>query len=286
VSDDFPQRPRLEASGVLLPAAIEVSILILSAVLFLLAPSAARARDCGDNVAGSRVACACGDTVISDTILTASDPVVQGRCPRGGLVVRANELAETLTLDLHGLSIVGSGAGDGILVRAGGSDGAVVTGGSGEHRAEVVGFSNGIHVPDGRTVRRIEKLELKGQRRHGLLLHTAGTMVLDVRATHNGGDGLYVYGQGGRLLGIDASDNAGAGLRVQTRYTIVRADARRNSESGIVVRGYRDDLSESVANDNKGYGVVLSGSNNKLEHVETTGNSRGGIGSSNGRDHS
>jgi len=279
VFDDRHRRPHGRAWAVAARTAIAVSLLFFF-------PLVARARDCGDNVAGSRIACACGDTVISDTVLAVSDPVVNGRCPHGGLVIDANPFAETLTLDLHGLSLVGTGEGDGILVHSGGSDGAVITGGAGDHRAQVVGFSDGIHVPTGRSVRRIEKLEIKGQRRHGLLLQMTGTLVLDVRATRNGGDGLRVSGQGGRLLGIEASENAGAGLRVQTRYTIIRADARRNADSGIVLHGYRDDVSECVANDNKGFGIILGGSNNKLDRVETTGNSRGGIGTINRRDQS
>jgi parallel beta-helix repeat protein len=95
-----------------------------------------------------------------------------------------------------------------------------------------------------------------------------------------------VSGQGGRLLGIEASENAGAGLRVQTRYTIIRADARRNADSGIVLHGYRDDLSDCVANDNKGFGIILGGDNNKFDRVETTGNSRGDLGTIHRRDQS
>ncbi len=89
-------------------AAIVVASFLLS--------GAAAAAPCGDDVKGVRVACHCGDTVVSDTRLRPEDPVVSGRCPLDGLAIRADALAESITLDLAGLSLVGTGAGIGLEV--------------------------------------------------------------------------------------------------------------------------------------------------------------------------
>ena len=91
----------------------------------------AHARECGDFPDRDRVPCACGDTVVTDTVLSPGDPIVSGRCSFDGLRLRASALAETIKLDLAGLAIVGTGAGVGLQVDRGGSEGALVTGGEG-----------------------------------------------------------------------------------------------------------------------------------------------------------
>jgi hypothetical protein len=248
---------------------------LLALAGFLTSSVPAFAKDCGDDLGGQRVACGCGDTVVSDTVLRPEDPVVRGRCPEDGLVVRARGLAETIRLDLAGLSIVGSGVGDGIAVVAGGSDGAVLTGGSAERRGEIVGFGTGVNVRTARAARRIESLEVEGQRHEGLLLRSAGTFVTGVRAIRNGGDGVRVSGEGGRLFDIEAIENKGAGVRVISSYTMVAARAERNREHGIVVRGAHVTLDGSSATNNTGYGVLVGGRHCDTDDVVTAGNSRG-----------
>lgn len=235
------------------------------------------AKECGDDVRGERVACACGDSVVSDTRLQVQDPVVRGRCSGDGLTLHAQPFDESLVLDLAGLSIVGSGFGNGIAVTSGGSDGAVIVGGTKDRRGQIVGFGTGVRVRSGRTLRRIETLDLDGQRHDGLTLLSAGTFVVDVRASRNGGDGIRVAGQGGRLLGVEATENRRAGLRVSSRYTVVEARAEHNGEHGIVLRGARVDLRGSVATRNRGFGIVMSGYGHSTEGVVTDGNEIGGI---------
>lgn len=50
-----------------------VAVLVTVATTALAAP-------CGDALDGRRVACRCGDTVVTDTRLLATDPVVTTRC--------------------------------------------------------------------------------------------------------------------------------------------------------------------------------------------------------------
>jgi hypothetical protein len=204
--------------------------------------------------------------------------VVARRCPFDGLRVRAGDDAETLILDLNGLSIVGSGVGTGIEVQRGGSEGASIRGGTSSRRGEVVGFGVGIKGRTPQAIRRIESVEVEGQRQEGLMLRSAGLMVFDVAAVRNGGDGFRVVGQGGRLLGVEAIENAGAGLRIFAKDLIVEARAERNRRSGIVLSGLRNDLTRSVATGNHGYGVLLSGATNVAEGVIAEGNTAAAVG--------
>lgn len=60
--------------------------------------------------------CECGDTVISDTTLNSTHPVIfdppDTPCPGDGLIVQAG-----VKLDLNGRVIAGSGTGTGVLIR-------------------------------------------------------------------------------------------------------------------------------------------------------------------------
>jgi hypothetical protein len=229
-----------------------------------------------------RVGCACGDTVVSSTVLRASDPVVGKRCPLDGLLVRADRSLETLVLDLNGLSLRGSGVGTGLEVERGGSEGAAIIGGHAGRRGEIVGFGIGIRVRSPTAVRRIEALEVEGQRNEGILLRTAGAMVLDVTVARNGGDGIRVVGQGGRLLGIDANENRGAGLRIAAKDLIVEARAERNGRHGIVASGLRNDFSRSYAGNNRGFGILFGGNGSSAQGAQVEGNSLAGIAHRNG----
>jgi hypothetical protein len=274
-SDASGQRPRGPAVG---DSAAASTVLQWGAALgMLLLASLVDAGQCGDDIAGKRVACACGDTVVSDTVLRRADPVVATRCYGGGLVVQADGMAETITLDLDGLTLIGTGAGDGIEVRAGGSEGAVLRGGSTKRAGQVVGFGTGIHVSRAGAARRIESLTVSGNRHDGILLRNAGTILLGIRAHRNGRDGIRATGQGGRFLGVETTENAGSGIQLSSRYTVVEATSERNRRHGISVRGSRNDLRRSVANDNKGYGILISGPKQETAGVMVERNGAGGI---------
>ncbi len=165
----------------------------------LLAAGAAEAT-CGDDVEGERVACTCGDVVVSDTKLTAEDPVIQTRCPSDGLLVRAASDAPSIRLDLAGLTIVGLGVGTGIQVIDGGSEGAVIVGGPEGKAGTVAGFRTGLRGHGQRSVAELRNLILKGNEADGLVLRgDGGTKIVDVIAETNGRDGLRLGGRGAEL---------------------------------------------------------------------------------------
>jgi hypothetical protein len=232
---------------------------------------------CGDDVGGTRVACACGDVVVSSTVLQASDPVVGARCPVDGLTVRAPLLAETITLDLAGLALRGSGAGVGITVEHGGSDGAIVRGGPEGKHGEIVGFGTGMLVVPTNGVRRVERLHVAGSRRDGLSVRSNGAMLIDVTANDNGGDGLSIKGRGGRFTGIEARRNHQAGARINSPGAIVSGNFSDNEGPGVIAAGRYSDLRGVVARDNGGHGVIARGEAVKTEGMVAEGNGGGRI---------
>jgi len=253
---------------------------VLATACFLVLAAAlvreARAARCGDDIAGRRLACSCGDTVVSDTTLRSTDPIFGSRCPDDGLVIESDPYSDGLTLDLAGLAIVGSGVGTGISIEGGGSDGAVVTGGA-ARRGQVVGFGTGIRVRRARAVRRIERLDLIGNRHDGLALRTAGTMIIGVEANRNGGDGIRVSGRGGRLVDVRSSENGRAGVRAFTLGTVFDVEATRNGVNGVIASGFHNDLTAVVVTSNTGYGLLLGGTGHRIEGVTAEGNTAGDI---------
>lgn len=251
--------------------------LLTIALLATLHANPTFAGDCGDDVGGVRIACACGDTVVSDTVLRATDPVLRMRCPGNGLVISAGRLAETLVLDLAGLALVGSGTGVGIDIDRGGNEGAAIVGGRDGRHGEVVAFNVGVRARRPAAVRRIEALDVKGNRREGLQLRTAGTMVIDVRAERNGTDGMRITGRGGRLVRVAAVENGATGIRAVVYDLMIAAEAARNGRHGIVVGGFHNDLRGSTAHDNGGHGVLLAGGRHLVDGLIAERNSGDGI---------
>jgi hypothetical protein len=192
-----------------------VSMMIVGLVAVVALATRAQAA-CGDDVDGRRVACRCGDVVVSDTVLQASDPVVSQRCAGDGLLVRARPGAASLTLDLAGMTIVGMGRGTGIRVIDGGTAGATITGGA-TASAEVAGFGTGFRARGQRSVRELHNVSFTANARDGVVLRGAATDVLGVAAERNGRDGMRVGGRGPRLDGVEAQQNARYGLRVTAR---------------------------------------------------------------------
>ncbi len=252
--------------------------LLLSAALML--PAAAHAGLCGDDVEGARVACSCGDTVVSDTTLRPSDPVTRERCPMDGLFVRAAAGAESIVLDLAGLSISGAGIGSGIRVLAGGDAGAVVTGGA-DGGAEVSGFSTGISGHGRKDVQELSGISARNNTREGIDLSASGLRLRDVTAERNGRDGFRLSGHdgvyeglvarnntragvvmtgSGSVLELDALNNGSHGARVSGRnHTLSAVDARLNGEDGLLITGTGHDLSGVRAVDNAGTDIARKG---------------------------
>ncbi len=236
--------------------------------------AAAHAGTCGDDVESRRVACACGDVVVSNVVLRPTDPVVRSRCMLDGLIVRAAGTADSITVDLGGQSIVGRGYGTGIRVEGGGSEGAVIVGGSGGTRGAVVGFGTGILSARAPELRRVERVDVRGSRHDGLFIRGAGTFLVGVHARANAGNGIHYSGTGGRLLDVEASENGKSGIVIASDRTSVEARVEHNARDGVVCTGSGNDLSAVEALGNARYGLLVRGRNNSVAGVRAENNGK------------
>lgn len=228
------------------------------------------AAPCGDDVDGRRVACRCGDTVISDTTLLPSDPVVTERCTLDGLVVRAAARSESIRLDLAGLSIQGSGVGAGIDVAYGGADGASIVGGPAGNRGSIAGFGVGLFNTWREALARVDRLEIYDNSAEGIRSVIAGTLFEDIEVRGNGRDGIHLKGTGGRLVAVRSRANGENGIRLFASNVAVDAVAEDNARSGIIADGDDNDLSSAEAGGNGRDGIVVRGlsKNSKVARSE------------------
>lgn len=210
---------------------------ILSITPLVLCAGVAAAANCGDDVNGQRVPCACGDTVVSDTRLVRTDPVVTQRCPEDGLTIRAAGQVESLTLDLAGLPVTGSGAGVGIRVINGGSLGAILIGGKDGALGQVAGFRVGVSARGSAGLRAAENLIVLGNEADGLRISGRGAALNGVVADDNGRSGVRAHGRDHSLEGVTAKGNQRYDLRVSGDGHFVGTDANTLNRGASRVTG-------------------------------------------------
>lgn len=204
---------------------------IFAVTALVLTAGVAAAGNCGDDVNGQRVPCACGDTVVSDTRLVKTDPVASQRCPDDGLTVRAAGQVESLTLDLAGLQVTGQGSGIGIHVLDGGSAGAILIGGNDGHPGQVAGFRVGVSARGSHTILAAENLLVVGNETDGLQVSGRGVGLSGVVSDDNGRSGIRARGRDHALEGVSAAGNGRYDLRVSGNGHYIGTD-ERTLESG------------------------------------------------------
>ena len=214
-------------------------------VLILLAHAAiAGAGVCGDDVGGERVACACGDVVVSSARLERSDPIVGGRCRADGLILDARGDVESVALDLAGLTILGSGRGVGVLVRDGGPAGASIIGGPDGRPGQIAGFRVGVSARGSRGIAGAANLMITGNEQDGVRVAGRAAVLTGVVADDNGRRGIATRGRDHVLDGVAARGNGHQDLRVSgngnfvaTEESTLETGANRVTGSGNVVTG-------------------------------------------------
>lgn len=184
----------------------------------------AEAASCGDDVGGERVACACGDVVVSDTRLRSTDPVVRGACPADGLTLRAAGDVESLTLDLAGLQLTGKGRGTGILVSDGGRQGAILIGGRDGQPGQIAGFRVGVSAQGSRGILAAENLVVLANETDGLRVRGRGASLRGIVTDANGRSGVRAHGRDHSLDDVSATSNGRYDLRVSGNGHLVVTD--------------------------------------------------------------
>jgi len=226
-----------------------------SLVVFIaLATAAAWGAPCGDTSGpgDSDIPCACGDTVMTDTVLNATDPVTTGVCPCNGLIVRSN-----VTLDLGGRTISGSRTCVGIDI-GGGAAGAnaVIRGG------QIARFDTGVLQSGEGGDNTLHDLRVVENSDRGVLLNLAGNVVENCIVSRNGGIGIDLnIGNdppgGGVVQRCRVEDNRGDGIVAGARGVVVKSNiVRRNAGRGIDVGSSGNTVSLNRVEDND-QGIVV-----------------------------
>jgi hypothetical protein len=234
------------------------------AVFVAFSTAAAWADVCGDTSGpgGTDVPCACGHTVTTDTVLNATDPVTTSVCTCDGLIVRSS-----VTLDLGGHTIAGSGICDGINIGGGSAGINVVVGGG-----EVARFGMGVVLRGEPGPNRVHDLRVLENSEGGILLGPEA-IVEDCVVSRNGGTGIDVdTGNdppgGGVVRRCRVEDNQGDGILGGFRGVAIQSNVvRRNAGRAIAVCCSGNTVSLNRVEDNE-QGIVVFGAS--PEHGPTS----------------
>jgi parallel beta-helix repeat protein len=185
------------------------------------------------------VGCDCGDRVVTDTKLSAFDPITTKICddipadPDGGKA--ALTVAAGVTLDLGGLLIQGTGD-------AAGSTGVFLHDGAQVNNGRIIGFRIGVSSIGGTVM---EKLTVAGNGIGIFVLElTGGCTISENTVFLNGDEGIAGFCDNGR---------------------VEKNTAFLNGSVGIRVLGNRNRLIENEAFSNRGHGILVTGRLNRLE---------------------
>jgi hypothetical protein len=260
------------------------------------------AKNCGDDVEGQDVPCACGDILVSG-LVAAGDPVFAAPCDGDGLVVRATSATSGVTIDLKGRTLRGGDRGAGLWIVDGGPGGARLVSSGG--RAAIEGFRDGIVSRGSRSIALVENVDVRRPGRDGLRLKGDGYRVLSVAVEDAGRDGISLDGRDFACQGSRASRSGRFGFQVNGRAgsvglpgAIVTAEdsgsdgfhvmgsghrlnlcqARRNRRHGVRVRGSGLSLTGCEADANGSDGMTGEGGDIVLVLNRADGNARNGIG--------
>jgi hypothetical protein len=235
--------------------------ILLGVAICLTLTGIAWGAPCGDTAGpgGSNVPCSCGDTVVTNTLLTSpaqdpinGDPVVSTEdadlCDGDGLFI-APPNATRMALNLGGNTIRGKGAGIGITI---------------------VGTDVRVNIRNGRVRNFATGLTNVG--------NATGDARISAITVDNNVDGLHIEGNSHEIDGNQALDNTGTGVRVLGNSNKVQINqVSRSGANGIEVNGNGNDINTNRLNRNIGSGIVVQGDNNAMDHNTVENNGLDGI---------
>jgi hypothetical protein len=241
-------------------------------VSMLLVARANAMRPCGDDVDGhgKRVACSCGDLLVSSHTLTPADHVTHGSCPGSGLLVAADG---PVTLDLNGRTLSGTGQGAGVLVLRGRLD--LVGPGT------IDGFGNGVLARGTAALGTVMAIRSVHNRLDGFFAEADGYTIQGSVAEENGRDGFALGGSafaadgnrsvrnhryGFNVWGMGA--HLGGGLGNETAF---------NGMIGLYLRGMMHEMVGATSTGNGGDGVMASVMHALFTDVHAAGNAGDGL---------
>jgi hypothetical protein len=240
----------------------------------------AEAKLCGDDVGGQDVPCSCGDTVASNVTLS-DDPVTSTRCESDGLIVRATSATSSITVDLNGQTLRGSGRGAGVWVLQGGPGGArIVSTGS---AATVEGFRDGVVAHGNESIALLEDIVARASTRDGIrLFDVKAAEIRNTESLNSGRDGFSMTGKDNRLIDTRSVGSQRHGYNVMGGGFTLGVPgggnvAEGNGHIGFSIMGMGHHLSDCVATDSGRHGMRASGGGYQVSGCLTQGNGGNGI---------
>ena len=225
---------------------------------------------------------ACPYTITtSGNYVVTRDLVASGDC----ITIAAN----SVTIDLQGHTITGSGVGIGVGSRGDfGHQHIIIANGT------IRKFDNGISGPIGFVT--IANMAVRDNTGNGINTGNFGTVV-DTVASWNGLAGI--TGSGGFVSGVQANHNAFRGMQLQFSIitngeandngdigiwaldsSVLATTAKRNASDGFMLVGDTNAISDSTASDNGGNGISMldagAGTNRAVNNVANN-NAEAGI---------
>jgi hypothetical protein len=252
---------------------------VLSALALLFYTSAAYANLCGDNVQGQGVPCACGDTVVSDVVLTPDHPVANTVCPGDGLVVRSGG-ASGITIDLNGMTLRGSGQGAGLWLLYGGSGGARIV--STGQVAHLEGFRDGVVAQGADSLAVLDNVAVARSVRDGVRVHGANYSVHATDVVDSGRDGFSFGGHDYEATATRAMNNGRYGYSVTGMHGVMGTTGAGNTsqgsgDAGLNLNGMMISVTDCVVTSAAKNGVQLNGMAFTIEGCTVTDNLQTGI---------
>ena len=274
---------------------------LIAAAAVIGTPAWAGARLCGDDVGGADVPCGCGDTVVSDLILT-NDPVATAVCPGDGLLVHAPDAGHGVKIDLSGHTLRGAGQGVGIWVLHGGPGGAQIVSTSGT--ATIEGFRDGLIGHGNDTVVLVDGIVLRNSGRDGLRVLGEHFEIRDTETRDSGRDGFSVTGSSFRLAATRAVGSKRYGYFVMGQdgifgrfgegnvsigsgksgfqvmgsgHVFVDCEAANSGEDGMRLMGNSYEVSACRTHDNHGDGISGMGTDCRFALNRAVDNGNDGI---------
>jgi len=225
--------------------------LLLTPVVVLIAfgpgavsPVLGAGASCGGGVAP----CSCGDTVVTNTRLDNSDPVLRTPCPCDGLLV-----ASHVTLRING-TIQGQAGNtcSGVRVLPDATNVVVMTG-------RIAGFEHGVEA-EGVSQSRFSGLQIVDCAETGIDVEGSNNTIQGNVITGCGSEGIEVEGDG-NLVSLNRTENAGAfGISVEGSGNVVSRNlSQRNGSDGVAISGDANIVDRNRSNYNGGEGYVIDG---------------------------
>jgi len=228
---------------------------------------------CGDDDAGRRVPCDCGDVLVSSRTLGDDDPITTRVCPATGLVIDV-PAGHQATLALGGRNLRGAGRGFGIQLVGGGAGVSIVGPGA------VQGFGTGILATKG-GIARVANVTAAQNTADGISIVGEGYAVSGCEALRNGRDGFALRGRSYRAEGNRALENRRDGVAASGRDAIIGGpagnEASGNGHDGFRLHGRGHTVDAPSATANRGHGVATRVTVGQLTGTNATANQHGDV---------